>query len=96
MTMHYVDNPEDAVSNMNSLVSGRIEPLEKIHNVYLSKIISAYGINRDGSDFRKKIREYLANYENQIRDDYLSAQDPETKREIEEIYREYRMEKQER
>lgn len=93
MTMHYVDNPEDAVSNMNSLVSGRIEPLEKIHNVYLSKIISAYGISRDGSDFRKKIREYLANYENQIRDDYLSAQDSETKREIEEIYREYRMEK---
>lgn len=88
--MHYVDNPEDAVSNMNMLVSGRVEPIEKIHNVYLSKIISAYGIDRNGKDFRKKIREYLANYENQIRDDYLSAQDTETKREIEEIYQEYR------
>lgn len=86
MTMHYVDNPELAVSNMNLLVSGRLEPIEKVHNVYLSKIISAYGIDRDAKDFRNKIREYLDRYDEQIRDDYFAAQDEETKKEIEEIY----------
>ncbi|MDQ1343303.1 MAG: hypothetical protein QG650_22, partial [Patescibacteria group bacterium] len=57
----------------------------------LSKIVSEYGIDRNSEDFREKIRQYLANYEDQIRDDYLGTQDEETKREIEAIYGEYRM-----
>ncbi|MDQ1344337.1 MAG: hypothetical protein QG650_1058 [Patescibacteria group bacterium] len=91
MTMQYVEDPEDTVASMNQLVSGRIEPIEKIHNVYLSKIVSEYGIDRNSEDFREKIRQYLTNYEGQIRDDYLGSRDEETKREIEAIYGEYRM-----
>lgn len=68
--------------------------MEKIHNVYLSKIVSAYGIDRNGPDFREKIRDYLARYDDQIRDDYLAAQDEETKREIQEIYASYAAKKE--
>lgn len=89
MTMHYVDNPELAVSNMNLLVSGRLEPIEKIHNVYLSKIVSTHGIDQEGPDFRQKIKQYLTDYDEQIRNDYVAAQDEETKKEIEEIYAAY-------
>lgn len=86
MTMHYVDNPELAVSNMNLLISGKLDPLEKIHNVYLSKIVSEEHMDRNADDFHERMREYLVRFDDRIRDDYLSAEDGETKREIEELY----------
>ena len=66
-----------------------MEPIEKIHNVYLSKIVSERAFDRNGDDFRQKIKQYLADYDEQIRQDYVSAQDEETKKEIEEIYATY-------
>ena len=43
-------------------------------------------MDRSAPDFREKMREYLTRFDDRIRNDYLAAEDDETKREIEELY----------
>ncbi len=92
--IEYVEEPEETVRNVNALLSGRHADVERVHNVYLKGIVRKYSITGEGEEFANNLRKFLAEYEDQVKKDYLSAQDEETKREIEEIYAEYSTKKE--
>ncbi len=85
----YVSYPEETVANMQRLLDRRTEMLDKVHNVYLQRIVSQYQIDRDADDFQERIRLFLRDYEEQIKRDYIETQDEQTKREIRDIYERY-------
>lgn len=80
--------PEEAVSRINSLLSGKIEIEETIHNRYLRKVLEQFP-ELSPEDRKSAIKGYLRDYEQQIKKEYQESQDPEFKKEIEEVYRDY-------
>ncbi len=88
MQIDYIDDPEETVENINSILTGKHEVFERVHNYYLEKILGPMN-NLDPETRKAAIRTYLKNYESQIKADYVNTQDPETRAEIEEIYKEY-------
>ena len=90
-SIEYVSHPEEAVRNINTLLSGKAEIEEVIHNHYLKKILENFSDDSELTPEERKsaIGKYLAEYEEQIKKDYQESGDPETKKEIEEIYKDY-------
>ncbi len=86
--IEYVDQPERTVESINALLSGKIALEEHIHNLYLQNILGKFP-DLTGWDRKAAIKTYLAEYEDQIKKEYQSTQDPDMKRDIEEIYTEY-------
>lgn len=89
LKFQYVDDPEATVDHMLHLLERDTNMAEKIHNVYLRKIIANYQLDEHAPTFRDNLKQFLHEYEKHIEKDYIEAQDAETKREIEEIYRRY-------
>jgi len=86
--IEFVDRPERTVENINAIISGKIALEEHIHNLYLQKILAKFS-KLPAKDRKTAIKTYLTEYEEQIKKEYQNTQDPEIKRDIEEIYTEY-------
>jgi hypothetical protein len=69
-------------------LTGKHGVIARVHNYYLEKILGPMS-DLTPEQRKEAVREYLKHYESQVRSDYLNTQDPETKKEIEEIYAEY-------
>lgn len=86
--IEFVDQPERTVEDINALLSGKVVLEEHVHNQYLRNIIAKFP-ELSGPERKAAIRKYLGDYELQIKKEYQETSNPETKRDIEEIYAEY-------
>ncbi len=86
--IEYVDQPEQTVQNINTLLSGKVVLEEHVHNKYLQNIFAKFP-DLTGEERKKAIKKYLSEYEQQIQKEYQESSDSELKKEITEIYEEY-------
>ncbi len=86
--IEYVDQPEQTVQNINTLLSGKVVLEEHVHNKYLQNIFAKFP-DLTGEERKKAIKKYLSEYEQQIQKEYQESSDAELKKEITEIYEEY-------
>jgi hypothetical protein len=86
--IEFVDRPELTVESINSLLSGKVVLEERVHNKYLQNILAKFP-ELSGMERKAAIKRYLEEYEMQIKKEYQASLDPETRQDIEELYREY-------
>lgn len=95
--IEYVSRPEEAVEEINNLLAGKsdtalsdtapkAETVRK--NRFLENILKSF-VGMSEEEQKLAIRNYLRDHEEAIKQEYEQSEDPATKEEIEELYKEY-------
>ena len=87
--MRTIQAPEETVTHMYDVFSGKWDKVHVIQNSYLRRIIEANKFMPDDSKFQENIRNYLQSHETDIQKDYIECEDLRMKSDIYDLYKEY-------